>query len=58
MACGLLTRMYIQADNNIINTAIRYGFVANPWMWSVSASCEARCRHTKFIHWQVRFICP
>jgi len=30
-----------KADNNIINTAIRYGFVANPWIWSVSVSCKA-----------------
>jgi hypothetical protein len=30
MARGLLTRMYIQADNNIIKTAIRYNFVVTP----------------------------
>jgi hypothetical protein len=40
MARGLLTRKYIQADNNIINIAIRYGFVANPWTWNVSESCK------------------
>jgi len=65
MACGLLTRMYIQVDNNIINIAIRYGFVANPWIWNASASCKAwqetcflHVLCTTFIHWQVSFICP